>query len=204
MGFGDFLKSVVAPVVGLAAAPLTGGASLALAGAGLAADIGGTLLANSANSREASANRSFQEIMSNTSYQRAVADMRAAGLNPALAYSQGGASTPSGSQATHQPVGTRAIQAIQAVEGMRNTRANTLLQMEQANKAMADTHASTVAASLDHQREQRMRLENEAYRAIPPKMRGVASFAGDLLHGGSSAFRNYEGGRTSRYIRTGN
>lgn len=57
--------------------------------------------ANSANSALASRQMSFQERMSNTSYQRAVEDMRKAGINPMLAYMQGGASTPAGATATN-------------------------------------------------------------------------------------------------------
>lgn len=56
--------------------------------------------AMSYNSAEAAKNRAWQEQMSNTAYQRTIEDMRKAGINPILAYQQGGASTPGGAQGT--------------------------------------------------------------------------------------------------------
>ena len=50
------------------------------------------------NSTEAMKNREWQEYMSNTAYQRTVEDMKKAGLNPILAFQNGGASTPGGSE----------------------------------------------------------------------------------------------------------
>lgn len=52
--------------------------------------------ANAANAAEAEKQRQWQERMRATQYQTAVKDMIAAGLNPMLAYQQGGAGTPSG------------------------------------------------------------------------------------------------------------
>jgi len=51
------------------------------------------------SANQAQLNRKFQMNMSNTSWQRGMADMKKAGVNPMLAFSQGGASQPTGNSA---------------------------------------------------------------------------------------------------------
>lgn len=64
-----------------------------------AAAFAGGVLQNKWAGDEAQAQREWQQGMSSTAHQREVADLRAAGLNPILSASRGGAVTPGGATA---------------------------------------------------------------------------------------------------------
>lgn len=79
----------------------------------------------------------FQERMSNTAYQRATADMRASGINPMLAYMQGGASSPAGAQANITDMIGPAVASAQHARRLTGE-----IGLLQADKALREKEAT--------------------------------------------------------------
>lgn len=114
------------------------------------------------NAEQAQINRAWQEKMSNTAYRRAMTDMKYAGLNPILAFSKGGASSPGGATASTSyteardvltPAVSTAMQATRMNEEVKNMKEtnnnlqaqNVVLRAQAGHIAsqIADTQAST-------------------------------------------------------------
>lgn len=126
-----------------------------------AAMVVGSLVSSAASMKSAGDQMDFQRDMSNTSYQRAMADMRKAGLNPMLAYQRGGASTPGG--AGFQ-VENPAESAVTTAMALRRQKADIKNISQDTEKKAAETASSNEDVSIKKKSDEMMQYDLEIKR----------------------------------------
>jgi len=122
----------------------------------------GGIARNKASAAAARDQMSFQRKMSDTAYQRQVADLKAAGINPMLVSRLGGASTPAGAMPQFENVGASASSAFSAVQS-----SGAAAQQAQTAENLSEVQMKQVEAATDKIREEikNIPVEGERLRA---------------------------------------
>lgn len=137
--------------------------------------------ANSANAAAAQKQMDFQERMSNTSYRRGMADMKAAGLNPMLAFMKGGASVPDGARYEAGNEMATLADGLSHVNINQNEmlEASTAKTVADAKKSEAEADLATAQAAEARARtptyEENIKLTRAQVEEIKEKIPQIAS-----------------------------
>lgn len=109
--------------------------------------MGGSLMSAVMGQSEARKQRSFIREMENTRYQRTMTDMKAAGLNPLLAYKQGAGSTSPGGIAQVPDFGASFSKGVSAAASAKDVQQKGPVAKAQAALIKEQTNAATWQAA---------------------------------------------------------
>jgi len=141
--FSSIAKAAIGPLIGAASSAF------------------GAQIQNEAAMAASQKQMDFQERMRGSQYQAAMADMRKAGLNPILAYQQGGAGTPGGS--TYSPVNvgaaatTGGAQGAASALGLRRFKIEEALAGETISKIQSEAWKNETGALVDQETRQNLK-----------------------------------------------
>lgn len=174
----------IASVAGVA----TGQPWLSAAGAAL-----GAMESQKFNAEQAQIGRDYQTEMANTSFQRRVEDLKAAGLSPMLAYSQGGAAVPSGATAsTAANIGESSASAGSTARQININREQALSQI-----ALQEQQQNLLGSqALNYDADTSLK-QYELANMMPQRVRNLMQ---DTLTKGAYARASIANARTTEYL----
>lgn len=150
------------------------------------------------NAQQAQIDREYQAYMSNTAYQRAVADLKAAGLNPILAAGNMGASTPVGAMASSGLGSAAKAQAFAESESYNSSWGSSRSTSDSSSEGESHSRSASKSSSKSKSKSSSSsgshgESQNTSNSETTTQLKELANIVGDIFNAGSAKDVTHEG-----------